>query len=180
MKNSLIAVSAIALIALGACGEKSEPVAEVPSEKVEHDEHGHDDHGHDAHEHETEVAVIKERQEKFKAIGGSFKKINDQLKSNSPDLAVISEAVSVVEPLASEIDTWFPAGTGVDSGAKTEALEVIWSDAEGFAAEIEKFRTAVTELKEAAGTEDVDAITAAFRTTGGTCKSCHDSYRLDD
>ncbi len=172
MKNSLIAVSAIALIALGACGEKSETASGAEQTKVENVKATGVDEGVEA--------AIKARQKNFKTIGGSFKKINDQLKSGAPDPSVISAAVDAVVPLSAEIDTWFPAGTGVASGAKTEALEVIWSDAEGFAAEIEKFRTAVAGLKEAAGTEDVDVITAAFRTTGGTCKSCHDSYRLDD
>lgn len=123
---------------------------------------------------------IEARQAGFKKLGKAFKAMSDQLRSGDPDMSILQSATASVPEITSGIETWFPAGTGPESGVKTDALPAIWEKPEDFAQKVGNFKAAAAALALAGQTGDVTAITAAFRTTGGTCKACHDSYRLDD
>lgn len=123
---------------------------------------------------------IAARQAGFKKLGKAFKAMSDQLRSGDPDMSILQSAAASVPEITSGIETWFPAGTGPESGIKTDALPAIWEKPEDFAQKAGNFKAAAMALAAAGQTGDVAAITAAFRTTGGTCKACHDSYRLDD
>ncbi len=72
---------------------------------------------------------------------------------------------------------FFPEGS---EAGDTKAKADIWSNAAGFAAEIDKW-TAATEAAVAAsgkpGPADLDAFKAAMGPVFGTCKSCHEGYR---
>ncbi|MBU1289596.1 MAG: cytochrome c [Alphaproteobacteria bacterium] len=93
--------------------------------------------GQQAGETETAAAetppIVQERQEGYKALGSSFKLINDQLKSGAPDMAQIAPAANRMNALAQQIPNWFPAGSGPQDGVETDALETIWTNPEGFA-----------------------------------------------
>lgn len=128
----------------------------------------------------TVKAQIEARQEGFKAVGGEFKTINDQLRSGSPDIAVIQAAAAKLPEVIEGADGWFPEGTGPDSGVETEALPIIWEEPEDFAAKTSDFVLAIEALDAAAQTGELPAIQAAVQATGGTCKACHDKFRLDD
>ncbi len=76
-----------------------------------------------------------------------------------------------------EIHRLFPAGSAVED---SEALPVIWEKPEEFDAAIlraeeatEAFRKAVAD---GAGSE---AIGAAFRDVGMSCRNCHDNFRME-
>jgi cytochrome c556 len=75
---------------------------------------------------------------------------------------------------ASELKTLFPAGSNVKD---SDALPVIWQDTEEFQAAIDKAVQATEKFAEAAKGGDKDAISAAFRDVGGSCKGCHDKFR---
>lgn len=123
---------------------------------------------------------ITSRQDNLKSLGGAFKKTNDQLKSGSPDLDVISGAVDKIVELSEDMPTWFPEGTGPASGVDTDALPAIWEDPEGFSDAVDRFQTAAAELSQTTAGGDFDEIRMAVQQLGGACKNCHDSYRLDD
>ena len=168
MKKSMMALAALAV--LTACGGEEAPVAaDTPSAGEAMVEGGM-----------TAKAVIEARQQSLKSLGGAFKAINDQLKADAPDVAVISEAADKVAMLATDMPNWFPAGTGPDTGVKTDALPTIWSDPDGFAEARANFATAATNLLTAAEGGDVAMIAEAFKATGGACQTCHKSYRKDD
>lgn len=128
----------------------------------------------------TVAEAVDKRQQGYKSLGRAFKTTNDELKKGEPDVAVISEAVGEVNRLAGAMPSWFPAGTGPESGVETEALPVIWDEPEDFAAKVANLQMAVAELQAAAGSGDMDAIGAAVKTVGGACQSCHKKFRLDD
>jgi cytochrome c556 len=67
-------------------------------------------------------------------------------------------------------------GTGVE----TEALDVIWEQADDFAAKVQANMDAAGALVEVAGTGDEDAIKEAIGRLGSSCGSCHDDFRIDD
>jgi cytochrome c556 len=123
-------------------------------------------------------SAIETRQASLKDLGASMKTLGDQTKSASPDMAAITEAAAKVQTHAAAIGTWFPAGSGSSSGVKTEALDTIWSDAAGFQAAVEKFQAEAANINAAAATGDPAAVGAAIPALGGSCKNCHDTYRL--
>ena len=128
----------------------------------------------------TPKEQIELRQGQLKKMGKAFKTISDQLKSGEPDLAAIQAAAASVPEISADMDTWFPEGTGPDSGVKTDALAMIWEDKEDFAKKIADLHDAAGALAATAEGGDIDAIKTAFGTTGGACKSCHDKFREDD
>ncbi|SIN99693.1 Cytochrome c556 [Parasphingorhabdus marina DSM 22363] len=123
---------------------------------------------------------IEARQGQLEKIGESFKTISDQLKSDSPDVAAIQAAAASVPENATGMADWFAEGTGPDSGVETDALPIIWEEKDDFLAKVTAMQEAAVALVAATEGGDVAAIGAAFRETGGTCKACHDKYRLDD
>lgn len=123
---------------------------------------------------------IEARQEQLKKIGKAFKTISDQLKAGSPDIAQIQTAAASVPKEALGMADWFPEGTGPQSGVETDALPIIWEDKADFDEKVTAMQDAAAQLDAVAQGGDVAAIAAAFKTTGGKCKDCHDKYRLDD
>lgn len=124
--------------------------------------------------------IIKARQAQLKKFGGAFKAINDQLKASSPDLAAIQAAAASLPVEAATMADWFPAGSGPESGIETDALAKIWETRADFDQKMADFQAAAANLNTVAQGGDLAAIGAAFGATGGTCKGCHDDYRLDD
>ncbi|MFT4935708.1 MAG: cytochrome c556 [Pseudoalteromonas distincta] len=124
-------------------------------------------------------AAVTERQEGYKALGASFKVINDQLKTDAPDMAQIIPAAERMNALASQIPTWFPAGTGPQDGVKTDALATVWTDPEGFAAAQARLAEATTRLQELAMAGDVAGLREHVRVVGASCGGCHDNYRVE-
>lgn len=128
----------------------------------------------------TPKEQIELRQGQLKKMGKAFKTISDELKSGEPDMAAIQAAAASVPVESEGMADWFPAGTGPDSGVKTDALPAIWEQPDLFSEKIANFNVAAAGLATAAETGDAAAIGAAFATTGGTCKSCHETFRADD
>ncbi len=76
---------------------------------------------------------------------------------------------------ASELATLFPAGSNVED---SDALPVIWDEPEEFKAAIEKLIAATQKFTTAAESGDKEAIATAFRDVGGSCRGCHDKFRV--
>ena len=77
---------------------------------------------------------------------------------------------------AKELHRVFPEGSNV---GESEALPKIWEDKEAFAEAIAKTEEATAAFVEAAESGDEEAIMGAFRAVGGSCRGCHDNFRLD-
>ncbi len=123
--------------------------------------------------------VIKARQQGLKSIGAAFKIIRDELKSSAPDVAKIKAAGARIAEEGSAIDRWFPAGTGPDSGVKTDARAEIWSDPSAFSAAREAFvREAAKSAQVFTTDSDPSAWSAATASLGQTCRGCHDKFRV--
>jgi cytochrome c556 len=129
---------------------------------------------------QEDVAMIEQRQANFEEIGDSFKTIRDQMEGGEPDFAVILDAAETIEVDAAKIVDFFPAGTGMDSGADTEALATIWEQPEEFAAAHERLSAAAAGLVAAAQAGEVAGMGPAIGELGNSCKNCHDTFRLDD
>ena len=125
---------------------------------------------------ETAIAT---RQAGYKKIGASFKAISDELKKGTPDTKLIAANAAVVNAQAAQVTKWFPKGSGPEAGFKTEAKPNIWTDSAKFGAAAANFQTQAGKLQTVAAAGNVDAIKAQFRASGGTCKACHDVYRVE-
>ena len=123
----------------------------------------------------TKTAYV--RHENFERLGGAFKSLNDELRKGSPDKAVLARSAATMNQLITALPTWFPRGSGVEARPMSEAKANIWTDAAGFTAAATASRTEIGKLNAAAASGDINAVKAAVRPVGGSCKACHDKYR---
>ena len=120
------------------------------------------------------------RHDNFKAQGAAFKAILDELKKDTPDQAVLTSNATKLKVSSTALPSWFPKGSGPESGVKTDAKAEVWSDAAGFAAAANKFQIEASKLQQLATAGDVAGMKAQSRVVGGTCKGCHDKYRVPE
>ena len=123
--------------------------------------------------------VVEERQANFKAIGKAFKAIRTQLEGESADMAAIATAATDLNAAALKIEGYFPEGTSVDDGYDTEALATIWEQPEEFAEAHQRLVDASAQMITLAEGGDVAAVADQVGAIGGSCKNCHDTFRLD-
>ncbi|WP_416832127.1 MAG: c-type cytochrome [Erythrobacter sp.] len=124
-------------------------------------------------------AEIKERHDNFEAISDSFKVIRTQLEGDA-DMAAIEAAAVDINERAQRISGLFPEGTSVEAGYDTEALATIWEKPEEFEAATQKLIEESAKMVELAKAGDAAAVGEQVKALGGSCKNCHDSFRLDD
>jgi cytochrome c556 len=75
--------------------------------------------------------------------------------------------------------TYFPKGSGPESGLKTRAKPEIWKDNAAFVKLQGDMITAAKALDAAAASGNAAGLGSARNTLGGTCKSCHDRFRAE-
>ena len=126
------------------------------------------------------AALVKERHDNFEEIGDAFKAVRGELDKDAPDFALIAASATDINTRAMKIEGHFPAGTSVDDGFKTEALATIWEKPEEFKAATQKLLDESAKLAELAKGGDKAAVAAQAMALGGSCKGCHDKFRLDD
>jgi cytochrome c556 len=87
-------------------------------------------------------------------------------------------AIAAMRAASLTFGDYFPDGSNTGD---TEAAPAIWDNRAGFDAEIAKFAAATGTAMEAAGRAgpaDLDAFKAAMGPVFGTCKSCHEGFRV--
>jgi cytochrome c556 len=120
----------------------------------------------------------EQRKELMEDVGGSAKKIGKMLKGEAEfDAAVANASLAVWADASKTFGDLFPEGS--ESGYDTEAKGTIWSDRAGFEAELAKFAENANAAV-AANPQDLEALNAAAGPVFKVCKSCHESYRIDD
>lgn len=125
--------------------------------------------------------AIPKRQEGMKMVGRTFKGINDQLKSSTPDAQALKLGSAQLAQLAREVPSWFPAGTGPETGIKTEVKPAVWTNPADFHAKAAALASATSALAAgAANSSDPAVLTPLVRQVGGACKACHETYKTPD
>jgi cytochrome c556 len=127
---------------------------------------------------QTARQLMAERQANYKKIGDAMRLVTRELRAGSPDLGEVRQGAFTIATLAPMVPSWFPAGTGVETG-KTEAREAIWQRPEDFGEKARGFEKAAIAFRAAAQGSDLDKIRAAHAELGKSCKACHDLYRED-
>jgi cytochrome c556 len=118
-----------------------------------------------------------ERHEHFEAMGKAFKALGDELKQDAPDTATIRKNAAKIDGYASQVKTWFPAGSGPQDKVKTHALETVWTEPDEFDRAAARLTDAAAQLNDAAKSGDLAAVRGAVPPLGAACKNCHDHFR---
>lgn len=129
-----------------------------------------------AHAADTPVDVRKSIMQSVGAAAGLGGGMMKGEVTYSP--AAGKAAIATMNAAAHTFGAYFPEGS--DQG-DTTAAPAIWSDAAGFEAELIKFSSAASAAAAAAGKDgpaDLDAFKASFGPVLGTCKACHEGYRV--
>ena len=126
------------------------------------------------------AGLIRERQTRYKQMGGAIKGINDQLRSGEPSIEAIRQGSRVIAGFAPHLIRWFPVVTGPEAGVRTRALPAIWSDNQNFRQAGARLVVAARTLDAAAQRGDLAAIRAAVPQVGRACSNCHDSFRAPE
>ncbi len=124
--------------------------------------------------------AMEARHEGFEAIGDAMKKIADTLKAGGSLNPELAAAAATIKQHSVELVDWFPAGTGPESGRKTEAKAEIWQQPEVFAEKREAFVAEAAKLAALADANDAEGFAGQVKNLGGTCKGCHDDFRAKD
>jgi cytochrome c556 len=173
MKLSLYAAAAAFVLGLAACGgeapapETPAPAAETPAAPAPA--------AASADGAPADVAAfMKTRHENYEDIGRNMKVLQDNMKAAEPDMPAVTAAATAIKGYADQMATWFPAGTGPESGIETEAKANIWTDRATFEAAVAKLQEESGKL---AAVTDAAGFKAQFPATGMSCKGCHDVFR---
>jgi cytochrome c556 len=124
--------------------------------------------------------AAKARMGHMKALGAAAKALVDQMHSGAPDAALVKVEAAKIAAAAQAIPTWFPPGSGPESGAKTHARPMVWSDPAAFTAARDKLVLAAGALDTAAAAGDLAGVSAAMHPVGAACKGCHDKFKVPD
>ena len=121
---------------------------------------------------------VRSRIAGFRELGASFKTVNDSLRTPETQTILVQMAARQIVNAARAMPTWFPAGSGPQSGEKTKAKAEIWTQAPRFKAAQTAFANQALQFQRAAQSGNVAIIQAEARKLGMTCKGCHDSFRV--
>jgi cytochrome c556 len=130
-------------------------------------------------EDQSVAEIIKTRQHNLKdIIGKDAKEISDQLKSGAPDKAVVAADAAAIAKTLKDLPTWFPKGSGPESGIKTAAKPEIWAQPDDFRKAYDTAQAAADKFVQVAATGDASAETTAFMSLGMSCGGCHKPFRV--
>lgn len=122
--------------------------------------------------------AIKYRQSALFVMAQHFGRIGAVVNGRAPfDAKAVTENAEVVATMA--VLPWAAFGPGTDKGAPTKAKPEIWSESAKFKEAHEKLVAEAPKLVAAAKTGNLDNVKAAFGATAGTCRACHDTYRVN-
>ncbi|MGZ3306583.1 MAG: c-type cytochrome [Asticcacaulis sp.] len=126
------------------------------------------------------ASVEKARGDYFHGLGRASKGLRDALKSDAPDMDAVRGFITQIAAAAPNLPAQFPAGSGPESGVKTEAKAEIWSNPAKFKQDAAGLATAAQALNAAGAKGDVAAIRTAADGLGQACKTCHSEFKNSD
>lgn len=120
------------------------------------------------------LAVIKERQKHYEAMGKAVKEPGKMYKGEADfDLDKIKKALSVIQDKMAVLPKLFPDDS--KTGEDTEALPEIWANKADFEARFPKLADAAKAAETAI--KDEETFPEQWKTVMGHCSECHKKYR---
>ena len=171
----ILCATAASLVAVAACnsGGESAPSADNQAEAAENVANGSATAGDHA-------AIMKARHDHYEEMGDAMKAIGAQLKASSPDASVIQQHAATIARYGPQILTWFPEGSGPETGIETRAKAEIWSDAATFRQRAQAFEAEAARFNATAQAGDIAAIREGQKALGKSCSNCHDRFRAPE
>ena len=126
------------------------------------------------------AASMKERHHHFHELGAAFKGVLDEFKKPDPSAVELQKYTAALDALAPQVPSWFPVGTGPETGIKTQALATIWQKPDEFKKDAAALAVAAHTMNVAAQSGNLDAVRASIQPLGLACKSCHEVFRAKD
>ena len=126
------------------------------------------------------ASVEKARKDFFHVLGKAAKGSGEEFKKTPPSIAEIQKFAAILDAEAPKLPSHFPAGSGPESGVKTEAKADIWAKPDAFKKAAADLATAAHNYNLAAQKGDLMAAGAAMKAVGGTCKACHEEFKAKD
>lgn len=124
--------------------------------------------------------AIDARHLHFKAMGADFKAVNEMLRSGTATTVAVLPKIHDVQSAARQLHSWFPTGSGPDSGLKTHAKTNVWSDPAAFRDADAALAAQLDKLEQIAAKGDMTAAAEQARTAGQACGACHAKFRQKD
>ena len=122
--------------------------------------------------------AIKYRQAQYTVLLWNWMPLNAMVRGRVPfDAAEFARRAQLVAAVAPQLLEGFPEGSG--TGASTDAKPEIWANFADFSSKMKDLERETAALATIAKGGDEAAIKAQFALTGGTCKACHDEYKVD-
>ena len=126
-----------------------------------------------AHEPGTyESPIVEQRVKRFKQSGGDIQAIFKK-HMGAGNFIAIEEAAALMAVWGEEMPDAFPTGSN-----SVGADPAIWENFSDFENKADAFAKAAAKLNAAAASGNAGAVKKAAQALGGTCKSCHQSYRI--
>jgi cytochrome c556 len=125
---------------------------------------------------------IKARQAAFTVIASNVGKIKSNLDGEYKKEDVLVSAAIIQSLAHSDVASWFPSGTEKGNGFhETQVKADLFDPANAKKARdaANNFNEQADQLAVIAAIGDKDAVQAQFGKLRGTCKGCHDSFRVD-
>lgn len=127
--------------------------------------------------HGGATGIVKDRMHAMTEIGRQMKAVGGMFKSGTYDAALVSAAGAGIAAHAGEtLDRMFPEGS---LQAPTEASPAIWAEWARFQTYSEDLKRSALDLKAAADRgADRQEAARVFGVLAGTCKTCHQAFRI--
>lgn len=122
---------------------------------------------------------IQNRVNRYREVGAAYKTLTDQAKAGAIVKLTARIAARNIAQAAKDQYSWFPKGSGPESGTKTKAKSAIWSEPAKFRRAQDDFQTQAILMQKAVETGNLAEIKKQTASLGRSCKACHTSYRAD-
>lgn len=122
--------------------------------------------------------MVRERINAYRELGAAFKGVNDSLRGSDVQTVMLGQYARQIRNFARQQYAWFPQGSQSAAGAKTKVKPEIWSRPTEFRAAQDSFAQSADAFQRAVQSGNAATIRTAARSLGGTCKACHDRFRL--
>lgn len=121
--------------------------------------------------------AVKYRKAAFQVMAAHFGRIGAMANGRVPfDGAAAAANAEVVAFVSNLPFAGFVEGTS--GGDKGQPKANVWTERAKFDAGAKKMQEEVAKLAMAAKANNLDQLKAAFGAAAGTCKSCHDDFRV--
>ena len=124
--------------------------------------------------HSGATGIVKERMDMFKRSQKNLKAIKSHIQGEDYDS--IAKLADEIREWAVKMPEYFPEGSNVKP---SEASPKIWEDFTGFKRAATENETATKKLIAAAEAGDQTAVVDGFKAVASSCKSCHQSYKVN-